>query len=263
MTSSTPDVQPEPDRATLPAGGETSTNGIGQWVPIVIGIATIVATVFTGIPAFLTLTRDRPDLYYEKSDSSILNSSEDVSRLTQIREILKANHIPDSTLTLSLTNTGDTSAKETRIGVNVSGMISDVAIVPARKDKPVWVDLPDDLDSIPGSSAANVTFKNLAPSKVLKVNISYLSSGAPENSTNVDVFFDGKPAGLIPDINHPPTHSLFHDLKIPLIILGVGLAAALVISFLIILAQNKEVLVLLEPLLKEAFRLTVFFYPFR
>lgn len=224
-----------------------------QMLTVVMGVLTFLATVVAAIPAFLQLSQDRPSVYYQLEDVSILTNSD--NNTERVKKILRENNIPDSRTTLKVINSGDGAAKQVKLQVTVNGAIIESVIDPNIDSNPIWIDMPKDLnkqlDGFKGKSSATLEFVNMAATKLLTISVGYSSAANPPGIAKSEVFFDNKPAIPIKDISAAPQYSLWQAFKMPLLVLIIGLALTVMISVGILLAHNEMLNVSFKNILRD------------
>ena len=89
--------------------GKPDNDHLGHGITFVLGLLTLLATIGTAIPSFVSLNESRADVYYSRTEASVLNP--DTPDYQQLRQVLATNNIPETRLTISLINTGDGPAK--------------------------------------------------------------------------------------------------------------------------------------------------------
>jgi hypothetical protein len=138
-----------------------------------IGIGTLIVTVIALVPAFLSLNKEAPDLYYnyeiQKSETpAFVNES-------KFKDFLRENNIPGNRVSISFRNNGNAPAKEIKFSIKVPGVIIRYEYKPKKVDKPVWVDVPDTKDYGFASTVPSVSqsIKNLATNKTISFSVGY------------------------------------------------------------------------------------------
>lgn len=227
---------------------QNPNSGFGQWITVAIGGMTILSTVVAAIPAFISLNQSRPEVYYQAQEISVLNpDSPDYENLIIV---LKQNQIPDSRLTVKVKNIGDGSAEEVKFGLELDGKIHEITTNPSVAANPAWVDLPNQLNDFKGNSGATFAISNLATTKTLTINVTYLSYKSHREDTKIDIFYNGKPAILIDDIENTPKRTVLYEFRYVIYILGGGLILVLVVSTIIVVNQNKDYLEVISKVLE-------------
>jgi len=179
-----------------------------------------MATLIAAIPSFITLIHEKPEVYQHTEILRVLNTR--TPNYSQVKDILRQNGIPDSRIIVRIANAGDGPASEVKVGIKVSGTISSVIITPSKDDKPVWVELPNDIEGQIGKPAINMVFKNLAPEKSLLLEVGYLSRATPTDDEEVEVRYDGqKPATPVRDFKDVPKRTLLNIFFWPLAVVGI------------------------------------------
>ncbi len=226
----------------------TDNSGSGQWISLLIGALTIVATIIAAIPSFIGVTQDRSSVFYQTEVFSILNpGSPDIDRVSAV---LRENKIPDSRLTVICMNTGNGAAKELRVRIQVTGDIQEGFTEPVPADQPIWVTPPDSIKPSENGTVLTAKFRDLAPGKPVSISAAYFSS---QNTTHpvIDVFFDGKPATQVKNVRDAPSYTFVGAFRLPLTIFGVGLAFAVLVAAIVILKRNPDLASALAKFLLE------------
>ena len=235
-------TQPQPPASQGKGAGTSDSveKSPGQTFAVIIQIVTVLVTVVVAIPAFRQLSQDRPYVYFHADNINFFNNQYESS--TKARAILARNGIPDSQYKIQLSNAGEGPAKEVKIDASVPGKIIEINCVPKESDKPIWVEVPTaaNLASFTNQSRCVLQFSNLAPTKVLSVEIGY--SAETNGTPSFQMLYDQKPGIQVESIASAPRITTFHLFKLPLQILGIGTAFTLFVA-VIIVASNKKQLV--------------------
>lgn len=223
---------------------------------IIAGLTLIVA-VIAAIPAFLGLNKEQSHIFFSDQTTGIMvPSSLDEPK---VRSILASNGIASDYVTLDLVNQGNKEAPEVRISVTVPGNIMSAWTVPALSDKPIWVQLPD-LSQVKGQSQLQTIIKALAITKPVTLHIGY--ERTEKSSTHIDVFADGRPATRVEKIESVPPWSAIDVFRLPLIVLGIGLALVVLWAVGVVVSNNPKVETALKELLVKTATELLHIFPF-
>ena len=191
----------------------------------VIATATFVVAILALIPAFLSLNKEKPDLYY----SYILSHYKAPDGIEEklFTEFLTKNKISAHRLSLQIKNTGNAPSKVVKLSVETQSSIVRYAYTPSKKDNPVWVVLPDDAELGFDSdiSKTDQTFQNLSPNRLLVFGVGY--EGESQQPPKIEVFGDGIEATFVPDISVVQPWSPYRVFYVPGYILAAGLLLTL------------------------------------
>ena len=188
-------------------------------ITLIVGVITVIATIIAAIPGFVTLNRDRPDVYFSQETASILNST--VTDFDRIKGVLKSNGIPDSLSRLTIVNWGNGPANFVRFRAAVPGEVQKITSSPSALDKPAWVDLPLDFGAPTGSSNIAFEIKMLAPTKPIIFQVGFYGNSLT-NRLAWEVFFDGRPAILAAEVNARPQSLDRRQIVMPIAVFGFG-----------------------------------------
>lgn len=211
-----------------------SPRGVGFYITTTLGILTLIATLFTAWPAFMQTFGDRPKLFYSITQSQLsIPKSLDGDR---IRKMLRNGGIADSSVRIQLINRGVKAADEIKIGLTVDGFLSSFASEPNPATKPVWVTIkPPNIK--PDDKSATLILNDLVPNRTVSAEYKY--HGDSEKFT-CDVVADGLFADQVGDISLVPQWSLWQEIKIPVLVLVIGLFLSLVLGIFAASLGNKK-----------------------
>lgn len=232
------------------SNGHTSTT--------VVAILTIVVTAVAAIPGFLGLNKELSQIYYSDVASGI--AVPDSADEPKIRSILASNNIASDQLSISMVNQGNKEAAEVRVSVSVPGKVLSAWTDPPEANKPIWVQLPD-MSQIKGQERFQIAVKALAITKPLTIYVGFERTRA--GAAGVEVFAEGRPAAKVQDVAAVPAWSPIEVFRLPLIILGVGLALVVIWAMGVVLSNNPKMKsVLSELAVKSIAEFMKAMYPF-
>jgi len=210
----------------------------GKWIPTALAVLTLLATIATSVPSFISLKRDRPSIYYDVQDISVLNAHSPNYR--ELLPILKAKGIPTGRLMLNLRNVGDVEAKEVEVGVHVPGEIAEILTLPKASDQPVWVDLPKDIERCVGTAVVSIKVVKMAPPKPLNIDFGYFRQHDSRAEPAVDVVFDGRPAKRVDNVGEIARPTMLSYFAIPAAVFGIGIVVSFLSAVMVVVANNRE-----------------------
>jgi hypothetical protein len=212
----------------------------GSKVTGAIGLLGALATLVTAVPAVIQLFIDRPYVYFDVSELSIINpNSPDLSR---VRKVLQDNNVSDSIIAVHMKNRGQGPAKEVRLGVSVTGEIRDpIEFVPTPNERPVWVDLPEATPIGLDGKTIRADLRNFAREQTLKATVRYHSAQSTQPA-KVQVYFDGKPAQQVVNVEIAPAQTALSKFVLPLKIFVVSVIVMLAALVWIGFKELKKVL---------------------
>jgi hypothetical protein len=233
-----------------------------QTPTVIIGIVTIIATLATAIPAFVSLNRDRPLVYFTSQSISVLNpASPDAPR---VAEVLRSNNVPTARTVIALENKGQGAASEVRVGLQTGGPVRDVSTTPSSKDRPVWVTIPPIPPSASSDSVVSLELKQMAPGRSLVISVAFDAALSAKAEPAVDVFYDGKPAVRVADLPAAQPLSMASTFRTPLLVLVGGMVLTMVVAFAVVLSRNASLARAVYEVLTQALELsTKGLWPFR
>lgn len=227
----------------------------GQKFAAILGVLTVLATAIAAVPSFLQLNRDRPLVYHQVQSISVVNpESPDARRVIQV---LRMNRVPTARTVVQIQNKGQGPAKEVRIGIQTYGPLFEVTTDPSPAERPVWVSLPTPQPDYRGDSVATMELANLAPGKVFEISVAYDAGLTRPAATDVDVYYDGKPARRVPNLAAAPELSVGQTFRVPLIIFAAGTSLTILVAGFIVLRRNDDLARALWRLIKEAIYLAI------
>jgi len=204
-----------------------------------IGVGTLIVTIIALVPAFLSLNKEMPELYYSFS----VQKSETPAFIDDLKfkDFLRENNIPKNRISILFRNNGNAPAKEIKFSVKVPGVIIRYEYKPPQQDNPVWVDVPDNKDYGFESSISSIsqTVKKLATNKVLSFSAGY--EGETKEAPEVEVYCNGKQATFISDLSKAPIWSPYRVFYLPVSILGIGLLCTILWVIGTILLRNPKI----------------------
>jgi len=205
----------------------------------IIGFGTLIVTIIALIPAFLSLNKEKPNLYYSYSHQS--SETPAFVNETKFKKFLKENNIPSNRFTIKMKNVGNAPAEVIKFSVNVPGVIVRYAYNPSNKENPVWVDVPENKDFGFESdiSSSSQVVKNLSPNKILTFSVGFEQKD--KGFAETEVFFNGKQAKFAPVISEVPEWSPYKIFILPLTILGIGLGCTILWVTVSILLKNQKI----------------------
>jgi hypothetical protein len=190
-------------------------------VTVLIVIATIASTVITVIPAFLSLNKERPELYY----SYKLQRYETPNGIKRelFAEFLKQHSIPTQRLFVQIKNVGNAPVKKVKMCVETSGAIVRYGYTPSQKKVPAWVVIPPDeeLGMASGVHRTSQQFSDFAPNRLLIFGIGY--EGESQDEPKIEIFGDAFEATFVENIDDAKPRSPYRVFLLPAYILGGGL----------------------------------------
>ena len=212
--------------------------GAGYSITTILSIITLFVSIASSIPSFYNAFANKSKVFYSVS----------VNRMFVPREIdqagfqllLQQNKVPTVTIRVDLINNGDAVAREINVGLKTAQKIEYIQTDPPQQPDPVWVDIETQPPSADTPEYAAFVFKNLIPTKRIAALAGYFSTDEEEETPQVDVVFDDKPAIQVDDIDEAPQWSLWQVFKLPLQILGIGLAITLIIGIIAVLRSNIQ-----------------------
>ena len=191
----------------------------------IIATTSLMVALIALIPAFLSLNKEKPKLYYSYKITHYDTPGGINAKLFD--EFLAKNNIPKHRFSLQIKNCGNAPAKEIKFSATSPGQIVRYVFTPSKIEKPPWVDVPDDRELGFGSGKTSVsqTVKNLAANRLLVFGIGY--EGNSENIPHIEVFGDGREATFISNISEAPLWNPYRVFHLPGYILAGGLALTL------------------------------------
>lgn len=120
--------------------------------------------------------------------------------------------------------------------MEVTGTVAYVATEPPAHSNPVWVKITADLVK-ENTNNTRVSFQDLVPEKLVRVNVGYRSEGS---NFAADVVADGQLAAKVSDLDAVPSWSFIQAFKFPLIVLGGGLLLSIMGGFLVATFRNPR-----------------------
>ncbi len=213
---------------------QNGTEKIKHTSTTIIGILTIIVTLIAAIPSFLTLNDEHPKIYYSTAASDIKIPS--ALNEKDIKTILTDNGIPLNTVSVSLINQGNGAAKSVMVSIKVPGEIVTAWSVPSEADSPIWVKLPK-IAVAQNQDLIVLPLVDLAITKPLIINIGYNPKSGSETE-QVEVFYDGKPAEKVTDVNNVSPWSPWDIFRIPITILISGIIIVLIWAFGVVILNN-------------------------
>ena len=184
-------------------GDERKQGSVINIMGIVLAFATLIVTAINGIPAYLSIKGKEPYVVYDVNQAQMLYPSD--ADKTSIRDLLTEKGIPDTFSTLTLSNRGDLAAKEVIATVAIPGKFIAETTDPDPDSRPAWVTITREYIPPKNPSRIRFTLKNLGLGKSLTIKISYISQVASDPTW--EVFSDGKPAIMVPDIRSVPENA--------------------------------------------------------
>jgi hypothetical protein len=175
-------------------------------VALVLMALTIVASLVSAVPGFLSLREKKALLVFEQRDSEmLLVRGQDEAKVSAI---LEKENLPDALTTIRLKNCGKAPAKEVRISCSAPGTVVAYRTDPAKKDHPAWVDFPTEVKDASTSavdgSPVSIRLWDFGVGPIMQVDVSYrrkfsLLSKKPD----WQVFVDGVAAIPVPSLDSP------------------------------------------------------------
>jgi hypothetical protein len=210
-----------------------SPRGAGFYVTTILGILTLIVTVFTAWPAFNQAFGDRPKIYFSVSQSQLsIPKSLDGDR---IRKILRDQSIPDSNVRIQVINRGAKDADEIKIGLTIDGNLSSSILEPDPTTNPVWVTItPPSLKQSDKSSI--LVLKDLVPNRSFSAEYMYYGNS---EKFSWDVVADGLLANQVADIALVPQWSLWQEIKTPVLVFIVGTVLSVLIGIFVASLRNR------------------------
>lgn len=204
---------------------------------IVAALSLIVALIAL-IPAFLSLNKEKADLYY----SYVAKHYETPEGIDDklFDDFLIKNDIPRHRFALQFQNGGNAPVKETKLSVKTLGPIVRYLCNPSQKDKPVWVEVPENKELGFNSGVTNIveTIRNLSPNRLVVFVTAF--EGSSSNNPQIEIFGDGIEAKYISNISAVPKWNQYRVFYLPAYILLGGLAFTLIWIFGSVVLSNKE-----------------------
>lgn len=204
----------------------------------VIAAASLIIAIIALIPAFLSLNKEKPNLFYSYKIKHYETPEGIEGKLFD--DFLVKNNIPKHRFSLQIKNSGNAPAKEIKFSVAPAGQIVRYLFTPSKKEKPIWVEVPDDKELGFSSGITNIvqTIRNLAPNRLLVFGIAY--EGSSRGIPSIDVFSDGMEATYIDNIFEAPNWNPYRVFYLPGYILAGGLALTLLWIIGSVVLSNEE-----------------------
>jgi hypothetical protein len=204
----------------------------------ILGVLTLLATIIAAVPAFLTLNKNEPLVYYSVEDKPLPFSNHEAVK--EFREFLVQKNIPPDNLEIKLRNVGNAPAKEIKLLVNVPGSLIKWEFRPSKNDTPPWADVPNNINFGFNSNISQKDEKigNLAADNTLALKVGYLFKY--KEAPKVEIYYDGVKAKLINDVSKAPKYNQYTVFKIPALILLAGIVITILWATATILLNNDK-----------------------
>lgn len=224
----------------------------------IVAVLTLVVTAIAAIPGFLGLNKEQALIYFSGTTTGIVvPASADVPK---IRSILAGNGIPSDQLAVAIVNQGNKEASEVRMSISIPGKILEAWTEPPEASKPIWVQLPD-LSQAKGQSQIQTSLKALGITKPVTIYVGYEKTST--GVANVELFSDGRPGVRVQDVSAVPAWSPVDIFKLPLFILGGGVAFVVLWAMGVVISRNPKMKAALTELVIKSIReLAKGFFPF-
>jgi len=225
----------------------TISKGIEFYISAVIGILTIIVTLYSSHPLFMTTFSRIPKVYYDLNEDSITYPPG--ANEQQILNVLANAGIAPAAIRIRIINKGNISATEVKIGSKTKGSFLYVNSNPLVSSKTVWVDI--DVQGFKhGDKEAVVTLQDLVPEKKVVVDFGY---EPPKADTEIDVVFSGIFAEKVIDIDKVTSWSLYKYLKLPVKVFVFGLMLTVLIGIVLSVRKNPRLRAKLFDLLRSVY----------
>lgn len=187
-------------------------------------VTSVVVATIALIPAFLSLNKEKAELYYSYSVAEY-KAPEGIDEAL-FENFLVTNAIPRSNISIRIKNAGNAPCSEIKLAVDLPGSVVRTSFIPSEADNSAWVVVPPDKFIGLGSAEARVTetVKQLAPGKVLTFTVGY--EGA-KGKPVVEVYGNALEAAHVEDLASVAEWSASRVFYLPLSILGGGIVIAL------------------------------------
>lgn len=204
----------------------------------IIAALSLIVAIIALIPAFMSLNKEKADLYYSYVAKHYETPEGIEDKLFD--DFLKNNDIPRHRFALQLQNGGNAPVKEIKLSVKTPGPIVRYLFGPSQKEKPVWVEIPENKELGFNSGVINIveTLKNLSPNRLVVFVTAY--EGSSSNNPQIEIFGDGIEAKYISNISSIPKWNRYSIFYLPGYILLGGLAFTLIWIFGSVVLSNKE-----------------------
>lgn len=224
----------------------------------VVAVLALIVSAVAAIPGFLGLNKEQASIYFSSEMTGIMVPIR--ADEPKVRNVLASNGIASDYLSIALVNQGNREAPEVRIAISLPGNIMQAWTDPPPSEKPIWVQLPD-LSQAKGQQQLQVAVKSLVITKPVMLHFGF--ERKRDASASVDVFADGKPATRVENVATVPPWSPIDVFRIPLIVLGVGLAVVILWAIGVVLSKNPRVTTALKELVvKTALEFLKGVFPF-
>jgi hypothetical protein len=253
----------------------------------IFGIVTLIITIISAIPSFLSLRQNEALLYYSTELNQI--SFPDGLDTQRVLNLFNQNRIPTGNIKISLKNNGEGPASKIKVRIAIPAEIFDVKLTPSLEEKPAWVNIEKyDLKNTINNSILLQEFQTMAVGNPLVMEMWFHSKTPikferePIPSTNlfsnlkipsafaenplllapaIQVYYDGKEALKIPDITYAPKITWFTHFKVPIYIFIACFVLAIVVTLLYQIIINPQLRLTLTAILFETFNSLLFSIP--
>ncbi len=153
---------------------------------LILGVLTIIATLITAVPGFLSLKAKHPQITFEARKSQI--SFPTNTNGLRIKEILDREGIPDASFIVALKNSGDQPAAIVNVSISALGKVIAASSRPSPQDHPPWVNISDPPIQT-NKTSVTCQLKGMAVGPKLEIEVNYCSidSGVPK----CEIYADG------------------------------------------------------------------------